>query len=599
MTGSGGWPLTIVMTPDRKPFFAATYIPRESRFGRIGLTTLIPQIKQMWEKKHQEVTNSADQITTILQQTSVDSPRGTLDESILKTTYELLEQSFDEKYGGFGNYPKFPTPHNLFFLLRYWKRKNEQKALNMVEQTLQAMRNGGIYDHVGFGFHRYSTDNKWLLPHFEKMLYDQALLAIAYIEAYQATRKKDYERTAREIFEYVLRDMTAPEGGFYSAQDADSEGTEGKFYVWTYEEINEILGEEAKLVIDVFNIKKDGNFSEQETHNANGTNILYSKDLTSVAKTRGISINRLTHRINTARHKLFDARKRRTHPHKDDKILTSWNGLMIAALARGAQVFDNTSYAKTAEKAALFVLNNLTGSEKRLLHRYRDGHSAVTANLDDYAFLIWGLIELYEATFDTRVLEYALNLNEELIQHFWDDNHGGFYFTADDVEHVLVRQKFFYDSAIPSGNSIEIYNLLRLGKITANPGYYEMAAKTISLIATKIKHSPLAYTQFMSIFDSMIGPSYEVVIVGDLDENDTKRMIMSLSKPFIPNKVVVFRPNDAESPDITRFARFTKHQTSIDGKATAYVCSNYDCKSPTTEINRMLKFLGIETELKQ
>ncbi|MER3446097.1 MAG: thioredoxin domain-containing protein [Candidatus Dadabacteria bacterium] len=592
--GGCGWPLNIVMTPDKKPFFAATYIPKEDRFGRAGMLTLVPRIKEVWTKQHDKVLDSANQITSALQQGMKESHGEELDKSTLRTAYEQLVQSFDEQHSGFGSAPKFPTPHNLLFLIRYWKRSDNKEALEIVEKTLHAMRQGGIYDHIGFGFHRYSTDAEWFLPHFEKMLYDQAMISMAYIEAYQATGKEEYKKTAREIFTYVLRDMTSREGGFYSAEDADSEGEEGKFYLWTEGEIRQILGkDDADLFISVFNVEKRGNFREEATGKGMGGNILHlKKSLAEIASQLKISKTEIESRIEMARQKLFDVRERRVHPHKDDKILTDWNGLMIAALSKGAQAFNEPSYTEAARRAADFLLKNMRKPDGRLLHRYRDGQADIAGNLDDYAFLIWGLIELYESTFDVGYLQAAISLNSDLIKHFWDDKGGGFYFTADDGENLIVRQKEIYDGAIPSGNSVAMLNLLQLGRITANPDLEEKASKIGRAFSNTVKQFPGAFTQLMVALDFALGPSYEVVIVGNTQSEDTRAMLNAIGRQFVPNKVVLLRPTEKESPDITRIAGFTKNQSSLDGKATAYVCLNYVCKLPTTDVSRMIELLN-------
>ncbi len=595
MTGSGGWPLTIIMTPDQKPFFAATYIPKERRFGRMGMLELIPRIKELWTTRRDEVLSSANEITAALQQVSQDAPGEELDETTLDLAYEQLAKRFDEQHGGFGGAPKFPTPHNFLFLLRYWKRTNTERALQMVEKTLQAMRRGGIYDHIGFGFHRYSTDSHWFVPHFEKMLYDQATLAIVYTEAYQATGKEEYAQTAREIFTYVLRDMTAPEGGFYAAEDAESEGEEGKFYLWTEEEIRQVLGsEEAALIVKIFNIEEGGNFIEQVTGRRTARNVLHlTKSVKELASELKMSDYDLQKRLQAMRQKLFTYREKRIHPHKDNKILTDWNSLMIVALAKGARVFDEPRYAQAARGAVDFILKNMCTSDGELLHRYRDEQAALPAQVDDYAFLIWGMLELYETTFKVRYLQIGLDLNRDLIKHFWDVDNGGFYFTADDGEKLLVRQKEIYDGAIPSGNSVEMLNLLRLGRITANSHLEEKAAKIGRAFSRSVKQSPSAYTQLMVAADFGVGPSYEVVIAGKSQAKDTKEMLKAIRRQFIPNKVVILRPTEQESPDIDHLAEFTKHHLSIEGKATAYVCLNYNCRLPTTDVNKMLELLNV------
>ena len=594
LTGSGGWPLTIIMTADKKPFFATTYIPKENRFGKTGMIDLIPQIQDIWVSRKNEVLNSADQIVSSLKQTANDSPSDELSEATLKSAYEQLSTRFDKRHGGFGGAPKFPTSHNLLFLLRYWKRSGDNNALDMVNKTLWAMRRGGIYDHVGYGFHRYSTDGQWFLPHFEKMLYDQAMIAIAYIEAYQSTGEKEYEKTAREIFTYVLRDMTDKEGGFYSAEDADSEGEEGKFYLWTGDEIQQILTkEEYELITKVFNFEKDGNFTDEATRTKTGKNILYiNKELPETASDLKAPADEHQNSLEPALHKLFTAREKRIHPHKDDKILTDWNGLMIAALAKGAQVLNESIYTEAAKKAVNFILTNMRRADGRLLHRYRDNHAAILANLDDYAFFIWGLIELYEATFDVNYLQTAIKLNNELIAHFWDDKSGGFFFTPDDGETLITRQKEIYDGAVPSGNSVSMLNLLRLGRITTNPDFEEKAAQIGRAFASTVKQFPTAHTQLMSALDFAVGPSYEIVIVGNPQGKDTREMIKALRLLFVPNKVVLLRPANQDSPDISNVAGFTKNLSSIDGKTTAYVCTNYTCNFPTTDTNKMLDLLN-------
>jgi len=600
LTGSGGWPLTIIMTPDKKPFFAATYVPKESRFGRTGMVDLIPQIKERWATNHDELSNSANKIVSFLRQTSPDLSADELDKTILKSAFNQLSQRFDKYYGGFGRAPKFPTPHNLLFLLRYWKRSGDEYALEMVEKTLQTMRLGGIYDHVGYGFHRYSTDEQWFVPHFEKMLYDQAMLAMAYTEAYQATGRKEYKKTAREIFTYVMRDMTAKEGGFYSAEDADSEGEEGRFYLWSQDEIQRILTkEESDLIIKVFNLAKDGNFAEEATRRKTGINILHlKKPLAEIASELKTSEKALQKKLEAARQKLFSVREKRIHPHKDDKILTDWNGLMIASLAKGAKTFDDPHYMRVAKRSADFILKNMRRTDGRLLHRYRDAQAALMANLDDYVFLIWGLIELYEVTFEVKYLQTALDLNRDMITHFWDDKSGGFYFTPDDGEDMLVRQKEIYDGAIPSGNSVAMLNLLRLGRITANADFEEKAAQIGRAFSSTVTQLPAAYTQLMVALDFAVGSSYEIVIVGELVGIDTIEILKTLRAQFVPNKVVLFRPSGVDTPDISHISPFTKNLSSLDGKATVYVCTNYTCKMPTTDINKMIDLLNMKEQSK-
>ena len=584
MTGSGGWPLTIIMTPEKKPFFAGTYFPKQTRFGRMGLVDLIKRIEELWNNQRNELLNSANQITFNLQNIDQESPGEKFNEDVLKNAYQQLTNQFDAKYGGFGIKPKFPTPHNLIFLLRFWNRTGDKKALEMVEKTLLSMRKGGIYDHIGFGFHRYSTDSTWLVPHFEKMLYDQALLAMVYIEAYQVTKNLIYKETAQEIFSYVLRDMLSPEGGFFSAEDADSEGEEGKFYTWSTKELEKILDKkELDLIISHFRTEGTGNYLEEATRKKTGYNILHLEKFPEEV---------LREKIERIRTKLFQHRKSRIPPHKDVKILTDWNGLMIAALARGATVFKEEKYLHAAKEAMHFILSNLRESENRLLHRYKDNFSEIKGFLTDYTFLIWGLIDLYEATFDLYYLKTAFALNEAQIAHFWDNKIGGFYFNADDSEELLTRPKDIYDGAIPSGNSIAMLNMLRLSYFTGNPELEEKADIQNRVFSEKIRANPLAHTQFLIAIDFAIGPSYSIVIGGDSKAEDTNKLIDVLNSAYVPNKVIIQRKTEQDSPVIDEFSNFVQYFDKLDGKAAAYICINKMCKPPTDDSNTILQYLN-------
>jgi len=590
MTGTGGWPLTIIMTPDKKPFFAGTYFPKESGFGNIGLKDLILNVQDIWNDNRKDAINSGDQIFRALSEMSYTAKGTGFDESIMEKTYDQLSKIFDTENGGFGDFQKFPTPHNLIFLLRYWNRTGNKHPLEMVTKTLDSMASGGIYDHLGFGFHRYTVDKYWLVPHFEKMLYDQALITILYTEAFQITGKSEYKRIALEVYKYVLRDMVDNEGGFYSAEDADSEGVEGKFYYWTYEQINEILDKEsADIFTEVFNIKKDGNFNDGYSRQSNQNILHKTKDLNELSEKLKLDPAVLSKKIDEIRLKLYNAREKRVHPHKDDKILTDWNGLMIASLSQGGQVFKDHEYIEAAKKAVDFVFSNLY-SKGRLMHRYRDGESSVEGNLDDYSFMIWGLLELYSATFDTRYLDRAIELNNTLINHFWDEKDGGFFFTADDGEKVLLREKKTYDSAIPSGNSIELLNLKKIAMLTEDIELESLIKKLESAFSEIVKRSPTSHTQFISSVDFIIGPSYNVLIVGEKNSESTNKMLDYAVKKFQPNKVVIFK--DVNNPDVAnKIAKSIEHKNSLDGNATAYVCAAGSCKLPTTDPDEMLKLL--------
>jgi uncharacterized protein YyaL (SSP411 family) len=594
MTGSGGWPLSIIMTPEKQPFFSGTYIPREAVFGRMGMLDLMAKVLDIWQNHRQEVLQVAEKITRALEPTAGANAKETLSPELLTTTFTYLKQNFDAQNGGFGAAPKFPTPHNLAFLLRFGQREPTETALQMVEKTLQAMRLGGIYDQLGFGFHRYSTDSHWLLPHFEKMLYDQALLALVSLETFQVTQNHFYAQTAQEIFTYVLREMTAPEGGFYSAEDADSDGEEGKFYLWSPKQLRETLGaDEAEWLMQVYNVTEGGNFFDQATQAKTGANILWlARTPSELAGEWGLSETEFRNRLESNRQKLFQARTKRVPPHKDDKILTDWNGLMLAALARGYQVLGQPEYLAAAEKCAEFVLERLRTRDGRLLHRYRDGQPAIAGHLDDYAFFSWGLLELYAANFESRALQTAQELTKIALNHFWDNVAGGFFFSPDDARDLLVRQKLVYDGAIPSGNSVALMNLLRLTRMTGNPEFERKADQLGRAFAREINSFPAAHTQFMSALSFTFGQSIEVVIAGNPAAADTQKMLHALRSRYLPNLVVLLRPDVVGEPDICRLAEFTKHQRMLDGKATAYVCQNFQCQIPTTDSDEMLKFLG-------
>jgi uncharacterized protein YyaL (SSP411 family) len=583
LTGQGGWPLTIIMTPEGRPFFAATYIPRTSRYGRLGMIELIPRIREIWKDRRDEVERSTQQIVEALQRITESYAVAPRPESeALDGAFRELRGAFDESNGGFGERPKFPTPHNLLFLLRYWRRTGSQEALEMVESSLRAMRRGGIYDQVGFGFHRYSTDAQWLLPHFEKMLYDQALLALAYIEGYQATRRELYELTAREILSYVLRDLRSPEGGFYSAEDADSEGEEGKFYVWSFSELASTLGgEELKELLELTSVEKRGNYVEEATGSRTGANILALRD----------AGRRLPE---TVRSRLFEKRSGRVRPLRDDKVLTSWNGLMIAALARAAGVFDEPDYARAAEAAADFILSELLDDRGRLLHRYRGGEAAIQGYSEDYAYLIWGLTELYEATFETRYLAEAFRLMDQFLELYWDERSsgGGFFQTADDAEELLVRNRAFYDGALPSANSVALLVLLRLGAIGERPEYEDRAEALASLYGAQIERSPGGFTFFLSALDYMLGPAYEVVLAGPPEAEDTRELARGLRRAFVPSRVLLLRPTDQPEPEILGIAPFVREYRDLNGRAAIYVCRDRACRLPTTELATALDTLA-------
>jgi uncharacterized protein YyaL (SSP411 family) len=597
ITGRGGWPLTIIMTPDKKPFYAATYIPKESRYNMLGMKELVPRIKELWETDQANIDEVIRRIEQALAESNNTGLKDDLTLHDVDQAYSHLSHRFDEERGGFGSAPKFPSPHNLLLILRYWKRTGDERALFIVEKTLQAMRLGGLYDHFGFGFHRYSTDAEWLLPHFEKMLYDQAGLMMAYTEAYQITRKNEYSDVVRDIFKYITRDMTSPEGAFYSAEDADSEGEEGKFYTWTQSEIKETLKEDvASIFMQLYNIHEEGNFEDEATREKTGLNIPHLKQsFDTITGSNDMSREELTSLLDNARTNLFIRRERRVRPSLDDKILTDWNGFMIAALAKAAVVTGDEKFIEVAEKALTFILETMLDENRSLFHRYKDGEVAIGAFLDDYAYLVWALLEMYEATFKPEYLEQARNLTMDLIEKFWDDKDGGFFFTGIDSEELLVRKKDAYDGAMPSGNSVAALNLVRLARFLGDPKLEEKAADTIKAFSGIVPRAPSGFSMMLTALEFVQGESYEIVITGDPAQADTQKMLQTIREQYIPNKVILLKGTKHQSDEVSRLASFAKFHDTVGGKATAHVCIDYNCKLPTNDTDQLLKLLGIES----
>lgn len=583
MTGGGGWPLSLFLTPEGKPFYGGTYFPPQDKYGRPGFKSLLLAIADAWKYKQPEILGAITEVQQRLDLQVKGIRPGQTSESILKSAFQNFSSKYDSTYGGFGQAPKFPMAHSLSFLLTYWYRYDENQALEMAEKTLQKMAGGGIYDHLGSGFHRYSTDQSWLVPHFEKMLYDQAILSKAYLEAYQVTKNELYSQVAREIFEYVNRDMTHPKGGFYSAQDADSEGKEGKFYVWKPEEVKKILGEkDAQLFCEIFDITEAGNFEERES-------ILHlEKPLELLAKIHNLSQEELKEFLGSAKAKLFQVRENRIHPHTDDKILTDWNGLMIASLAYGYQVLGEEKYLRAAERSASFILKNLQ-QNGRLLKHYREGAAAVPGYLDDYAFFVQGLIELYQASFNPDWLKEAVRLTEDMLKLFWDEENSGFFFSGTDSEKLISRTKEIYDGAIPSGNSVAIYDLLRLGKLTMNQEYIDRAEQALKSFAGTISSNPSAYSQMLIALDFYLGPTKEIVIAGD--SKQTHKMIERVNSHYLPRKVILFSPAGAAGKGIQSLVPFLQNMAPQDGDPTAYVCENFICQLPTKDLTKLDQLL--------
>jgi uncharacterized protein YyaL (SSP411 family) len=548
-------------------------------------------VGEAWQTRRAGLLDSAAKIATAVESAEGGVQEECLSPSILETGFRHLADQFDDRYGGFGQAPKFPTPHQLVFLLRYARRARSGQAQLMVEKTLRAMRLGGIFDHLGFGFHRYSTDARWLVPHFEKMLYDQALLALAYTEAYAVTRNPEYRQTVEEIVDYVLREMTSEEGGFFSAEDADSEGEEGKHYLWGESEIQGILSpEQAEFARRVFDIRPEGNFTEPDGQ-PSGRNILHlRRPPGDLAVEMGIDPGRFQTRLSALRDQLLAAREKRPRPLKDTKILTDWNGLMIAALATAARVLGRHEYGRAAARASGFIRGKMV-IRSRLHHRMSDGEVKIFGFLDDFAFLVWGLIELYEWEFDASALGWAIQLTDSLLDSFWDDAAGGFYLTSSDDRDLPARRKEVSDGAVPSGNSVMLGNLLRLGRLTGRTDFEEKAEKISRAFSGRIRQFPAAHTHFLCGLDLAFGPAREVVIAGRTDAPDTRAMLDALRSEFSPGTVILFRPAEQESPPILKLAPFAAPMIPLQRKATAYVCSGFRCDLPTTDPGKLIELL--------
>ncbi len=587
MTGSGGWPLTIVMTPGKEPFFAATYLPKHARYGLRGMMELIPLIGHAWKTTRGELAGMARKVS---REAAVDMHRqegDALDPEIARGVFQALCRAYQADTGGFSPAPKFPTPHHLMFLLRYHHFTGDEQALAMAEQTLGAMRRGGIYDHVGHGFHRYATDSLWRVPHFEKMLYDQALLALVYTEAFLVTSKSIYRSTASGTLEYALREMREENGLFSSALDADTEGEEGGSYLWTISELQSLLGpDDYRLLPRVFAVEPGGNFPQPP---GGSENILFMReDIPDAARGLGMPAEELEKAVERISRILLDARGGRVAPFKDDKALTDWNGMIIAALARAGAAFGEPRYLAAAEAAAGFILENLRDGRGRLLHAYRAGRADHPALLDDYAFLAWGLIELYQATLTKSWLDRALALVHESVELFEDRERGGFFLTPADLEVVIARPRELMDNAVPSGNSVAFSNLLRLSRLTGDPLLEEKALGIARGASGMLRAFPAGSSFLAAGLLVAAHPSREVVIAGDAKEEDAASLLGAFGKRFLPEAVVAHatKGDDMSAPVIAR------GKEPVSGKAAAYVCQGHTCLPPVTGPAELLEVLS-------
>ncbi len=596
-TGHGGWPMTVFLTPDQKPFYGGTYFPPEDRYGMPGFKTLLVSIADAWRTREDEIKRSADSAVVFLRDAgAAGTGKAAPDAAVFEKAYGYYEQTFDAEHGGFGGAPKFPRSHALSFLLRYWKRTGSENALAMVRSTLGAMLDGGIYDQLGGGFHRYSTDKLWRIPHFEKMLYDQALLALTYSEAYQVTRDPEYARAVRQTLDYVLGGMTSSQGGFYSAEDADSadpdhagEKREGAFFIWKITEIEKLLPErDAKIFIHAYGIESAGNAVSDPHKEFEGKNALYrAKTSEEAAAFFQVSVPEIERSLVSSRKTLMKARALRPKPHLDDKILADWNGLMITALARASRVLNEPQYSDAALRAAGFISGRLTQPDGRLLHRFRDGEAAIDGSLNDYAFMLQAYLELYEAVFDEKWLLLAEKTASRMTALFADAEAGGFYLTAHDAEALITRPKEVYDGAVPSGNSVAALGLLRLGRMTGDARREAQGRGVLEAFSRALADSPANFTQMLIALDFAAGPSSEIVIAaGKPDGAEAQKFLEIINRRFVPGRVVLWNASAEKSVSV-----LLKDKGLIDGKAAVYVCRDYACQLPATDPKKLEELL--------
>ena len=588
LTGGGGWPLTIIMTPDAQPFYAATYIPKHGRQGRPGLMNLLPWVTDKWLNDPASLLNAATEIVAEMQAGRRSDDTSSISLELHTEAEQTLKKSYDRRYGGFAKAPKFPRPHDLTFLLQRYQQSNDEECLSMVEQTLQLMRNGGIYDQLGFGFHRYSTDEEWLVPHFEKMLYDQAGLVLAYLDAWKISGDEIYAETVREVLAYLSRDMTAPEDAFFSAEDADSEGVEGKFYLWSEAEIKACLGADSGVFNTTYNVLATGNYHDEVTGKVTGNNILHL----STALEKEPDKAGLAERLDAARKILFEVREKRIRPHLDDKVITAWNGMAISAFAEAGRVLGEQKYIDIAHRAADFILTKMRDKEGRLFRRYRQGDAAVSAFSEDYAFLARGLLDLYAADFDPQRLLQAIEVSQALHQFFQDPASGRLYDTPSDGEKLLIRPSSTFDGAMPSSCSITLDVFARLGLLTGDSTWLAAADSLLQSLSTEVSRYPAGYTQLLQSSNWLLRPTREIVIVGTPGEASTEAMLSVVHRANLQQTVVLFK-SEENSETMVSLAPFTQHTKIIDGHATAYVCQNFTCGEPLTDADDLQAILSM------
>lgn len=583
MTGSGGWPMTVFLTPDLVPFHAGTYFPPEDRMGMPGFPKVLITVSDYYRTHPKEVASMEAQMRNALHQMVRILPsQEAIDIDLLSRAFNAMEKQFDPVHGGFGSAPKFPHSMTLSFLLRHWKKTLEREALRMAEVTLDKMADGGIYDHLGGGFHRYSVDERWLIPHFEKMLYDNALLSRTYFEAYQATRKERYLQVGEEILGYILREMKSPEGGFFSTQDADSEGEEGKFFVWTRDEIKELLGKEKGTAFCAYyGVTPHGNFER-------GASVLnIASTLEKVSELYGIPVPELEILLRDGRGRLFIEREKRAKPARDEKILTSWNGLMASGFIDGFKLTGKREYLRGAEEAIQFILNGVK-KHGGLMRVYHQGRWHVKGYSEDYAFLIQSLIELYEASFEVRYLEEADRLNRRMIELFWDDQDGGFFFSGKENESLIARSKNPYDNALPSANSIALFNLIRLGYLKGEEGLKKRADQILRLFRNFLSEHPSGFAHMLSGFSFLLHPE-EIGIIGSRKDRRTGMLLKGIHRAYLPDKILNLK--DPGEPSEENWFPFLRDK-GVPESPTVFVCREFTCLPPVQSEEELKNILG-------
>jgi len=594
LTGSGGWPLNLLLTPDLRPFFAATYLPKESRMGMPGLLEIIPRLAEFWEEKQERALESAELLARAIASDRKARPGGRVRKDAADRMVRDLLLQYDSLNGGFGPAPKFPMAHLHLFLLRYWKWTGSGKALGMAEKTLLSMARGGIYDHLGGGFHRYSTDARWLVPHFEKMLYDQALAGMAFTEAWLATGNQEFWEVASGCLDYACSRLMAPGGGFFSAEDADSEGEEGKYYLWTRDEIESLLDpEDARVAFLVFPVSRTGNFIDPHTGRSTGDNVLHrTHSVKEAARALSLSPEEVSERIGRARATLLQAREMRTRPFCDEKVLTDWNGLAIAALATAGRASGRSVYVDSAQKAASFVLSRMRMDDGGLYHRYRDGSAGIPGLSADYAAMVWGLLELYVATRDPGHLESALLLTDYHDAHFWDRRSGGYFTSPESSTDLFARRKEFTDGAIPSPNSVSFCNLVRIGLLTGEERYNRRAEALSRLYSPLVEKSPASCGLFMAGFTLSAGPATRVVVTGKGTDPAFQGMNAFLDRHYLPFTIPVSLEHGKDEDLIFRLAPSLALHRSAGEDAVAHVCTRDSCAPPAYSVEDLSARLG-------